>query len=274
MSTVKSNNHQVGQSATANQNFTIYQPAVPDGTVRIGVGNAGATTSDAVTLTNAGNMTTAGTIKSNSGGFVFPDNSTQTTAAVSAYVGARGQVFTGNGTFTIPTSITALKITVVGGGGGGGGSGGSGTAGGTSSVASGTQTISTISATGGSGGVNGFSYAAGGSGSGGTQNLKGWQGSCDYTGSGISGGPGGGTVFGGGGETGVAGAANTGGGGGGFVGGGCTNGRPGGGGGGAAISYLTGLTPGNTLAVTIGGGGTGAATGGANGAAGVVVFEW
>ena len=48
MSTVKSNNVQVGQSVTATNNFTLYQPATPDGTVRLGVGNAGATTSDAV----------------------------------------------------------------------------------------------------------------------------------------------------------------------------------------------------------------------------------
>ena len=34
--------------------------------------------------------------------------------------GASGQTFTANGTFTIPTGVTLLKITVVGGGGGGG----------------------------------------------------------------------------------------------------------------------------------------------------------
>lgn len=98
--------------------------------------------------------------------------------------GGRGQVFTANGTFTIPTGVTALKVTVLGGGGGGpiggsfGGGGGataikwltgltsgntlavtigaggagktstgsqvSGNAGGNSTVASGTQTITTI----------------------------------------------------------------------------------------------------------------------------------
>jgi hypothetical protein len=102
------------------------------------------------------------------------------------------QVFTSNGTFTIPTGITAVKVTVVGGGGAGGGStganmggggasggcgikwltgltpgntlsvtvgtggsGASGAAGGNgaaSSVASGTQTITTITANGGNGG--------------------------------------------------------------------------------------------------------------------------
>lgn len=59
MSTVKTNNVQVGQSVTATDNFTLYQPASPDGTVRLGVGNSGATTLDAVTVTNAGNVTVA-----------------------------------------------------------------------------------------------------------------------------------------------------------------------------------------------------------------------
>ena len=40
MSTVKSKKLQVGTDATASNNFTIYQPASPDGTLRIGVGNA------------------------------------------------------------------------------------------------------------------------------------------------------------------------------------------------------------------------------------------
>jgi hypothetical protein len=56
MSTLKTNNVQVGQSVTATNNFTLYQPTVPDGTVRLGVGNTGATTLDAVTVTNAGNV--------------------------------------------------------------------------------------------------------------------------------------------------------------------------------------------------------------------------
>jgi hypothetical protein len=54
MSVVKSNALQIGQSATATNNFTFYQPASPDGTVRLGVGNAGATTSDVITVSSAG----------------------------------------------------------------------------------------------------------------------------------------------------------------------------------------------------------------------------
>ena len=55
MSTIKTNNVQIGQSLTASQNFTWYQPASPDGTVRLGNGNAGSVT-DLVTLTSAGNL--------------------------------------------------------------------------------------------------------------------------------------------------------------------------------------------------------------------------
>jgi len=40
MSTVKSKKLQVGTDANSANNFTLYQPATPDGTLRIGVGNA------------------------------------------------------------------------------------------------------------------------------------------------------------------------------------------------------------------------------------------
>jgi hypothetical protein len=56
MSTLKTNNVQVGQSVTATNNFTIYQPASPDGTVRIGVGNSGATTADVASMSSSGNF--------------------------------------------------------------------------------------------------------------------------------------------------------------------------------------------------------------------------
>lgn len=52
----------------------------------------------------------------------FPD-ATGTVALTSDLVsgGTRGQAFTSNGTFTIPTGVTTLKVTLVGGGGGGAG---------------------------------------------------------------------------------------------------------------------------------------------------------
>jgi hypothetical protein len=54
MSTLKTNNVQVGQSATTSNNFTWYQPASPDGTVRLGQGNSGATTGDKITVNSTG----------------------------------------------------------------------------------------------------------------------------------------------------------------------------------------------------------------------------
>ena len=139
-------------------------------------------------------------------------------------------------TWTIPTGITKVRITVVGGGGGGGGNygggGGSGGGaikvltgltpgntltysvgaaganlgnGGTSQVASGTQSITTISATGGTagGGNSGGSTGAGGIGSNGDLSFAGNGGALGsvtdtYLGAG------GGSFFGGGGYAQVA----------------------------------------------------------------------
>jgi hypothetical protein len=55
MSTVIAKNVQVGTSGTASNNFTLYQPATPDGTVRLANGNSGSTT-DLVAVTSAGNV--------------------------------------------------------------------------------------------------------------------------------------------------------------------------------------------------------------------------
>ena len=61
MSTIKSNNVQLGQSVTATNNFTWYQPASPDGTVRLGNGNAGSVT-DLITVGSTGDLTFANSI--------------------------------------------------------------------------------------------------------------------------------------------------------------------------------------------------------------------
>ena len=50
------------------------------------------------------------------------------TGQTSFLAGVSGQVFTANGTFTIPAGITALKVTVLGAGGGGGSNGPGGVA--------------------------------------------------------------------------------------------------------------------------------------------------
>ena len=55
MSSLISKNLQVGSDPTATNNFTIFQPATPDGTLRIGNGNTGITSS-LLTLTSAGNF--------------------------------------------------------------------------------------------------------------------------------------------------------------------------------------------------------------------------
>ncbi len=65
MSTINSKNVQVGTSGVANQNFTLYQPNTPDGTVRLGVGNSGATTGDVVTVNSSG-VTVTGTFSATS----------------------------------------------------------------------------------------------------------------------------------------------------------------------------------------------------------------
>lgn len=51
MSTINAKNLQVGLSGVAAQNYTWYQPATPDGSVRLGQGNSGVTTADAITVT-------------------------------------------------------------------------------------------------------------------------------------------------------------------------------------------------------------------------------
>lgn len=59
MSTVIAKNVQIGTSGTATDNFTIFQPATPDGTLRIGNGNTGITSSF-VSMTSAGDVAVSG----------------------------------------------------------------------------------------------------------------------------------------------------------------------------------------------------------------------
>ena len=193
-------------------------------------------------------------------------------SAATQPVGMLGQVFTSSGTFTIPAGVTALKVTVVGGGGSGTGYTGSGccptyfngNAGGTSSVSSGTQTISTVSATGGGAGTSTYGAGAGGTGglgSGGDLNMDGNSGS-------VASSSGGGSLF--------SSAYNNDWGAGKSYGGGSRGANGSGAGGGTAIKYLTGLTPSATITVTRGAGGAGATATVPSGAGGngVIIFEW
>lgn len=177
----------------------------------------------------------------------FNDATTQTTAAVS-YTGTRVQLFTSSGTFTVPAGITAVKVSASGGGGGGGGGGANGSPGGSSSFGS------SVIAGGGSGGGRGFDNGvecvqngptAGGS----STNIP-------YNYSNFS----------------LNSTRGNGGGGGGAS--GC--GAGGGGTGSQGVGYVTGLTPGSNITVTIGAGGSGGGgtVVGQTGQAGVIAVEW
>lgn len=61
MSLLKTNSVQIGQSATAGNNFVWYQPAIPDGTIRLANGNFGAQT-DILTINSSGNATFKGSV--------------------------------------------------------------------------------------------------------------------------------------------------------------------------------------------------------------------
>lgn len=67
MSLIKSNSVQIGQSATATQNFTLAVPSSPDGTIKLARGNAGATTQDVLSVDASGNVSFNG--KNYLGGF-------------------------------------------------------------------------------------------------------------------------------------------------------------------------------------------------------------
>ena len=60
MSTVKSKKLQVGTDATSSNNFTIYQPSTPDGTLKIGVCNADSPT-EVAQFTSSGMTMASGT---------------------------------------------------------------------------------------------------------------------------------------------------------------------------------------------------------------------
>lgn len=54
MSLLKTNSVQIGQSATATQNFTLSVPSSPDGTIKLARGNNGATTQDIMSVDASG----------------------------------------------------------------------------------------------------------------------------------------------------------------------------------------------------------------------------
>lgn len=56
MSLLKANSVQIGQSATATNNFTLSVPSSPDGTIKLARGNSGATTADVLSVASDGRI--------------------------------------------------------------------------------------------------------------------------------------------------------------------------------------------------------------------------
>jgi hypothetical protein len=135
-------------------------------TVTAGTGMSGGgavALGSSVTLNNAGvTSVTAGTgisVSASTGGVTISNSAT-------SYSGIGSKIFTTSGTFTIPSNITQLLVTVIGGGGagyngntnqtGGGGGGGGGTIQGyISGLTAGSNVYVTV---GGSGGSSSFGY--------------------------------------------------------------------------------------------------------------------
>lgn len=121
---------------------------------------------------------------------LFNDSSTQGTA----WTGYRAQIFNSSGTFTIPTGVTALKVSITGGGGGAAGAQGCGalpSAGGGGGTAfkwlTGLTPGNTITVTIGAGGTAGAPQGSGGAG-GSSSISSGTQTITTVTGAGGSGG--------------------------------------------------------------------------------------
>lgn len=214
------------------------------GTLPVARGGTGAATLTANNVLLGNGTSALQVVAPSTSGNVLTSNGTTWTSSA-PYPGIRASTFTsGSGTFTIPTGITALKITVVGGGGSGangsastgcGGGGGTaityltgltpgntisysvgsggagnsastaGASGGSSSISSGTQTITTVTCTGGGGGVVSTPFrSTAGTATNGTLNIGGSRGSGQI---------GGGTLYGFGGiptSAGIAGEAGIG----------------------------------------------------------------
>ena len=94
MSTIKSNNVQIGQSLTASQNFTLYQPAIPDGTFFIANGNSASPT-NLITVGSTGNLTFTGTTETYTNSVTISAASTKT-LTLNGGAGSNGLVIDAN----------------------------------------------------------------------------------------------------------------------------------------------------------------------------------
>jgi hypothetical protein len=172
---------QGSQSTGTGAGGSIIFQVAPAGTAANGtVQNALDT---ALTINSTKNAIFGGNVQigSNGSGIVFSDGTRQNTAASVASGFSNMQVFTANGTFTVPAGVTKVKATVVGGGGGAaGGGGGSGGGGGGAAIkiVSGLTPANTVTVTVGTGGAG----ATGAGGSGGTGNTSSFGAHCSATG--------------------------------------------------------------------------------------------
>ena len=237
-----------------------------------GTANAAATSANLTSAWGTANSALANTNATFAGNLtlginqtLFVGNATVNTAISAGSVKANGvalgagggiiqeNLYTSSQTITIPVGATRAYVQLCGGGGVGGG-GASGTGGGSSILASNTQTITTLTASGGSKG-----QGAGGGGGGGTNGDVNYSGLAGNWSDGITVGsfyfPGTSIItgYGKGGD-------------------GTSYGT--GGGGGGLEKVLTGLTPGNTLQLTIGAGGAVGGGPGTAGQAGACIIIW
>jgi len=244
-------------------------------TLPVASGGTGAATLAANNVLLGNGTSAVQTVAPGASGNVLTSNGTtwQSTAPAAGYVGPTTQVFSSNGTFTIPSGITKVKVTLVGGGGGtsGGANFAEILAGGGGATAikwlTGLTSGNTISVTVGSGGTaSGSGSIAGGAG-GNSSIASGTQSITTVTANGGAGG-------------GVSGVGSPG------SGGTATNGDLNMSGSSGTTSAIAGFsifsTPvyshvaGNAIGGGGGGrvGGTGSSSSGVAGAAGIVVFEW
>jgi hypothetical protein len=100
-----------GAATTSVMNFSTANPGY------VGIGTS--SPANALSVSNGSIQ-----IAKSGAGLIFPDGTTQVTAATS--LSPHIQVFTANGTWTYPSGVNEVWVTMCGGGGGGGGGGGTG----------------------------------------------------------------------------------------------------------------------------------------------------
>ena len=188
-------------------NKTLTSPTITGGTITgitdlaVADGGTGVSTLAANNVLLGNGTSALQTVAPSTSGNVLTSNGTTWTSAAlpPSLPGYSGQVFTSTGTFTVPSGITAVKVTVVGGGGNGGASNASGVGGGggggvairyvtgltpadtvavTVGGVAGTSSFGAFaSATGGASvGTNSQTGGNGGTGSSGTYNITGGRG--------------------------------------------------------------------------------------------------